>query len=340
MDQYSYMGFTFDVADAGEARAGTIVLLHGFPQTSYSWRRVTPILNEAGYRTVAPDQRGYSPGARPAARTVYRSSELIDDVVGLITRLNSGPVHLVGHDWGAAVAWGLAAERPDLIRTLTSVSVPHPAAFLKSLFSSDQLLKSWYMAAFQPPLLPDLLLTRVPVVLDEMMRRAGMDDEQIADVHRLVIDTGALSGALNWYRGMGMTAPDKLNRRVTVPTTHVWGAKDVALSRRGAELAEEYAPATTASKCFPNRATGFPSTTRSGSARSSSSASAVSDCPLPIRQDWVPAKYARTTPTVAGVGNSSLLTPSGPTLTVHCAADLSTRLESLVSTTSCVPAHP
>lgn len=243
MDQYSYMGFTFDVADAGEPREGTIVLLHGFPQTSYSWRKVTPILNAAGYRTVAPDQRGYSPGARPAARTVYRSSELIDDVVGLITRLDSGPVHLVGHDWGAAVAWRLAGSRPDLVRTLTSVSVPHPAAFIKSLFTSDQLLRSWYMAAFQPPLLPDLLLSRMPIVLDEMLRRSGMDTEQIADVHRLVVDTGALGGALNWYRAMGMTSPPNLARRIAVPTTHVWGAKDPALSRRGAELAEEYAVA-------------------------------------------------------------------------------------------------
>ncbi|MFZ2510497.1 MAG: alpha/beta hydrolase [Gordonia sp. (in: high G+C Gram-positive bacteria)] len=252
MDQYSYMGLTFDVADAGEPREGTIVLLHGFPQTSYSWRKVTPILNAAGYRTVAPDQRGYSPGARPAARTVYRSSELIDDVVGLITRLDSGPVHLVGHDWGAAVAWGLAGSRPDLVRTLTSVSVPHPAAFIKSLFSSDQLLKSWYMAAFQPPLLPDLLLSRVPIVLDQMLRRSGMDSEQIADVHRLVVDTGALGGALNWYRAMGMTSPPNLARRVAVPTTHVWGAKDTALSRRGAELAEGYAVADYRLEVLPN----------------------------------------------------------------------------------------
>lgn len=243
MDQYSYMGLTFDVTDAGRAREGGIVLLHGFPQTSYSWRKVTPILNAAGYRTVAPDQRGYSPGARPAARTVYRVSELIDDVVGLITRLDSGPVHLVGHDWGAAVAWGLAGARPELVRSLTSVSVPHPGAFIKSMFSSDQLLKSWYMAAFQPPVLPDLLLSRVPLVLDEMLRRSGMDSEQIADVHRLVIDTGALSGALNWYRAMAMTSPPKLARRVAVPITHVWGAHDPALSRRGAELSGDYAVA-------------------------------------------------------------------------------------------------
>ncbi|GAC57127.1 putative epoxide hydrolase [Gordonia hirsuta DSM 44140 = NBRC 16056] len=243
MDQYSYMGFTFDVVDAGTAKNGTIILLHGFPQTSHCWRKVTPILNAAGYRTVAPDQRGYSPGARPLARTVYRSSELIDDVVGLISRLDAAPVHVVGHDWGAAVAWGLAASRPDLVRTLTSVSVPHPGAFIKSFFSSDQLLRSWYMAAFQPPLLPDLLMSKVPFVVDQVLRRTGMDDEQIADVHRLVIDTGALPGALNWYRAMGLSSPPSLARRVAVPTTHVWGAHDPALSRRGAELAADFAVA-------------------------------------------------------------------------------------------------
>lgn len=241
MEQYARSGLTFDVTDSGIKRHGTVVLLHGFPQTSHSWRQVTPLLNTAGYRTVAPDQRGYSPGARPDGRTAYRASELVDDVAELINALGDGPVHLVGHDWGAAVAWGLAASRPDLVRTLTSVSAPHPGAFVKSFLHSDQLLRSWYMAAFQPPFLPEFLIDRFPALFDDLLRRTGMDDEQLADVRRDVIDAGALTSALNWYRAMMLNTPPALARRVAVPVTHVWGAHDTALSRRGAELAADFA---------------------------------------------------------------------------------------------------
>ena len=241
MQQYSRSDLTFDVTDSGSARHGTVVLLHGFPQTSHSWRKVTPLLNDAGYRTVAPDQRGYSPGARPDGRAAYRASELVEDAAELIIQLGTGPVHLVGHDWGAAVAWAMAASRPDLVRTLTSVSVPHPGAFVKSFLHSDQLLRSWYMAAFQPPLVPDFVLSRFPGLFDDVLRRTGMDDEQLADVHRDVLEAGALTGALNWYRAMALNTPPALARRVAVPVTHVWGAHDAALSRRGAELAADFA---------------------------------------------------------------------------------------------------
>lgn len=240
MEQFTNDGLTFDVTASGEPERGTVVLLHGFPQTAHSWRNVTPILNAHGYHTIVPDQRGYSPGARPKGRAAYRLSNLVDDAAALIRQLGAGPVHVVGHDWGAAVAWGLGAAHPELIRTLTTVSVPHPGAFLKSMLMSDQAVKSWYMAAFQPPLVPELLIGRVPGVIDLLLSRSGMDDEQIADVHRLVIDTGALPGALNWYRAMWMSPPPDLARRVAVPTTHVYGAGDSALAMRGAELAADY----------------------------------------------------------------------------------------------------
>lgn len=242
MEQFTRDGLTFEVVDTPPEGTGkgTVVLLHGFPQTSYSWRTVTPLLNRAGYRTVAPDQRGYTPGAQPAGRAAYRLSALVGDAVALIDRLGDGPVHLVGHDWGGAVAWGLAASRPDLIRTLTSVSVPHPGAFGKSMLSSRQALLSWYMAAVQPPRLPELLVARFPGRFDDGMRRAGMDDEQVGDVHRLILDRDGLTGPLNWYRALALNTDTALARRVTVPTTHVWGAHDPALARRGAELTADF----------------------------------------------------------------------------------------------------
>ncbi|EGD57110.1 alpha/beta fold hydrolase [Gordonia neofelifaecis] len=243
METFSRAGLTFDVADTGSGEAGTVVLLHGFPQTSHSWAQVSELLNQRGYRTIAPDQRGYSPGARPRGRFEYRIAELVADVESMIIQSDAGHVHLVGHDWGAQVAWMLAATRPDLITTLTTVSVPHPAAFLKSMRESDQLRRSWYMGAFQAPALPELLIARKPEVFDDMLRKTGMDDAMVADTHRRIIDSGALTGGLNWYRALPFGKPGKIGRRITVPTTHVWGAGDTALARRGAELAGDYVDA-------------------------------------------------------------------------------------------------
>lgn len=248
MDRYTHAGMTFRVADsmpgsqASQAGActGTIVLLHGFPQTARSWEQVTPVLNEAGYRTLAVDQRGYSPGARPEGRRAYRLDLLSADVVALIERIGTGPVHLVGHDWGAAVAWVLAAARPDLVRTLTAVSVPHPGAFVRSMLSSLQAAHSYYMLLFQFPRLPEWVARRHPRIFDAMLRRTGMPDEAIARVHSDVIDAGALTSAINWYRAMPLSRPGVINKPVRVPTTYVWSDGDVALARRGAELAREY----------------------------------------------------------------------------------------------------
>ena len=245
MESFTRDGLTFDVTDSGEGTGpnGTVVLLHGFPQTSKSWSQVIPLLNARGYRTVAPDQRGYSPGARPKGRYAYRTSEMVDDAAALIEALDVGPVHLVGHDWGGAVAWGVAGEHPELVSTLTSVSVPHPAAFLKSFLSSDQIRKSWYMLAFQPPKLPELLMEKKPDLFDKLLGNSGMDAEQLAAVHREVIDTGAFPYALNWYRGMPLGSPSTATTRVNVPTTHVWSTGDIALARRGADLAGDYVDA-------------------------------------------------------------------------------------------------
>lgn len=243
MKTFARAGLTFDVVDSGTADKGTVVLLHGFPQTSYSWRHVAPILNEHGYRTIAPDQRGYSPGARPKGRFAYRIGELVSDIESLIIQSDAGHVHLVGHDWGAQVAWMLAATRPDLVSTLTTVSVPHPAAFVASMTQSDQLKRSWYMAAFQPPKIPELVIDRKPALIDRMLTETGMDAEMIADTHRLVIDSGALTGGLNWYRAIPFGKPGKIGKPITVPTTHVWSTGDAALARRGAELAGDHVDA-------------------------------------------------------------------------------------------------
>src|SRR5687768_10294229 len=140
-------GLVFDVLDEGPIDGEPVVLLHGWPDRPTLWRGVTPILNAAGYRTLAKDRRGFAPGARPDRRRDYRLPALAADVAALIDEVG-GSAHVVGHDWGAATAWAVAGLHPDRVRTLTAVSVGHPAAFLASMVRSDQLRRSWYMGLF------------------------------------------------------------------------------------------------------------------------------------------------------------------------------------------------
>ncbi|WP_278265215.1 alpha/beta fold hydrolase [Nocardia sp. AG03] len=238
LSSYTRAGLEFDVVDTGPLDGPVVVALHGFPQTATSLTELTGLLADRGYRTLAPNQRGYSPGARPRGRRAYRVSELVADVVALIETIDRGPVHLVGHDWGAMVAWAVAGARPELISSLVTISVPHPGAFLRSLTSSDQLLRSYYIGLFQLPVLPEYLLRTRPALLDRVLNSTRMPPAAIARVHTEIVDGGALTGGLNWYRGLpfgGGVGP------IAVPVTHVWSTGDTALSRRGAELAGQYA---------------------------------------------------------------------------------------------------
>ncbi|WP_420039422.1 alpha/beta fold hydrolase [Gordonia sp. MP11Mi] len=240
MDTFTRCGLTFDVIDSGPADGDPVILLHGFPQTASSWSQVSELLTAQGFRTIAPTQRGYSPRARPRGRWHYRTSELTADIVALVEQIGRGPVHVVGHDWGALVAWSLAMNRPDLVRSLTSVSVPHPGAFIRSMTRSRQALMSWYMYFFQIPWLPELVITRIRSVLPTGLQRTGMSLDEVAVVQREIVDGSSLTGGLNWYRAMLLDGPGALKRTVSAPTTHVWSSGDTALARSGAELAHEY----------------------------------------------------------------------------------------------------
>jgi len=241
LTSFSRDGLTLDVRDTGPRDGPVVALLHGFPQKSSSWSRVAALLNEQGLRTIAPDQRGYSPGARPKGRWAYRGSELIADTEALV-RAVGGPVHLVGHDWGAAIAWGVAALRPELVRSLVAVSVPHPAAFLGSMLRSDQARRSWYFAFFQLPLVPEMLAAR-DRMFPSFMTNVGMTAEMVDRFRVEFVRDDVLTGPLNWYRALPFASPTDIRRRVTVPTTMVWSDGDKALGRTGAEMAEAWVDA-------------------------------------------------------------------------------------------------
>lgn len=227
----------FDVEVSGTGTA--VLLLHGFPESKASWRQVSKRLVAEGLRTIAPNQRGYSSGARPAEVDGYRIDALVADAVGLLDALEVRHAHVVGHDWGAIVAWFLAARHPERVRTLTAVSVPHPAAFGWALRTdADQQQRSSYMTLLrQEGKAEELLLADGAQRLRAMF--GGAVDGQLVEEHvTLLAEPGALTAVLGWYRAM--TADFAALEPVTVPTTYVWSTGDVALGRAGAERCGEY----------------------------------------------------------------------------------------------------
>jgi pimeloyl-ACP methyl ester carboxylesterase len=235
VDSFRRDGLTFDVRDAGPADGEPVVLLHGFPQDATAWDRVAPALHGAGLRTLAPDQRGYSPMARPRGRAAYRLRELVDDVLALLDAAGLERAHVVGHDWGGGIGWALAAWHPDRVRTLTVLSTPHPGAVAKAMVTSDQALRSTYMAAFQVPFLPEqALLAGGGAPLRRMLQQSGLPEDDAAHYVARMREPGALTAALGWYRALPWHAGDPIGR-VTVPTLHVWSTGDRFLGRVATE---------------------------------------------------------------------------------------------------------
>ncbi len=241
MDSYERDGLVFDVTDSGPAGGEPVVLLHGWPQNRSAWAEVTPRLADAGLRTLAPDQRGYSPRARPAGRAAYRMSELVRDVEALLDAAGLESAHLCGHDWGGALAWAFAGSRPGRTRTLTVLSTPHPAALQWAFLHGDQALRSGYLLVFQVPALPELFVRHG---LAPLLRQSGLTDEAAQRYAAWQRQPGAAEGGLGWYRGIpasrGMRSAARPSaagpsRRITVPTTYLWGRHDVALGRAAAE---------------------------------------------------------------------------------------------------------
>jgi pimeloyl-ACP methyl ester carboxylesterase len=223
-----------DAVDVGPADGPPVVLLHGFPQTSWSWRGVWPALVDAGFHVVAPDLRGYSPDARPEGVEAYRIEHLVGDVLAVLDHVG-GSAHVVGHDWGAAIAWHLAARHPERVRTLTAVSVPHPLAFAQALRSDpDQRARSQYMRDWRSP-------DTEQALLDGGLQQVfggvpSVDGGRYLEVLR---QPGAMTAALGYYRAQSAADLEGLGP-VTAPTLHVWSDGDHALGAAGAHATGDH----------------------------------------------------------------------------------------------------
>jgi len=239
MDSFDNDGLRFDVSDAGPADGRPVVLLHGFPNDRTAWDAVTPGLVATGCRVLAPDQRGYSPGARPSRRRDYRMSRLAGDVLALADRAGVDRFDVVGHDWGGVVAHHLAANHPHRVRTVTAVSAPHPGAWLRSLARSTQALRSTYMVFFQLPTLPERLLgAGSGARLRRMLVRTGLAADHARRYAARAARPGGLTGPLNWYRAAPL---EPLRARpVPVPTLLVHGGRDRFITSTAAELSRRW----------------------------------------------------------------------------------------------------
>lgn len=237
-------GLRFTARATGPVDGRPVMLLHGFPQSSLSWQPIMESLAVAGCRAVAPDQRGYSPGARPEDVSAYRVSELVADVVAIASTMQMDSFDLVGHDWGGMVAWVLAARRPDLVRTLTVVSTPHPGALAAALSAGDpdQVARSTYVEVFRRPSEPERLLLGddgQAEGLRTMFAATGLEDERAGEYVSFMREAGVMTAALNWYRAMDPSELEGL-APIVVPTLYVWSTGDAALGRRAAEATAEW----------------------------------------------------------------------------------------------------
>jgi pimeloyl-ACP methyl ester carboxylesterase len=213
-----------------------VVLLHGFPQSSYAWRKYLPALADAGFRAIAPDMRGYERSDKPRAVSAYSIDKLTADVVALIHGLGYEKVHLVAHDWGGAIAWYVAAHHPELIDRLVILNAPHPDLMVRELRrSSRQRRMSWYMFFFQLPYFPERMLTRAGAMGRLFhatgVRRDALSNEDIAHYATNVRKPGAARGMINYYRAAAraLLRPRTRLPRIVRPTMVMWGMKDTAL---------------------------------------------------------------------------------------------------------------
>ncbi len=238
--QWVVDGLRMHVAEAGAGPA--VVLLHGFPDFWYSWRHQIPALVEAGYRVLAPDLRGYADSEAPRGVRAYRLERLVADVVGLIAAAGEERVVLVGHDWGGEIAWTTAARHPELVSRLVVCNMPHPRRFRDGLRTRRQLARSWYLALFQLPVVPELLFGLARgwglrrVLRDGTLRADAFTDADLDRTVEALLVRGSLTGPLNYYRAAvrralrGDEAFGASDAGVSCPVLVLWGQQDLALT--------------------------------------------------------------------------------------------------------------
>jgi pimeloyl-ACP methyl ester carboxylesterase len=234
---------------AGSKSDPVAILLHGFPEFWYSWHKQIEPLARAGYRVVVPDQRGYNLSDKPPSIQAYAMPELVSDVEGIIDQLGQEQVYLAGHDWGAAVAWATAQYHPQRLIKLAILNVPHPAVMLRALQRKPrQMLRSWYIAFFQLPRLPEQFFSRnnfrvgVASLVGSSLP-GTFSAEDLERYREAWSRPGTVTAMINWYRSFRRHRPKLANAHIRVPTRILWGKLDRFLLPEMAEESVSYCDA-------------------------------------------------------------------------------------------------
>ena len=240
-------GVRLHVVADGPDDGPLVILLHGFPELWYSWRKQIGPLAKAGFRVVAPDQRGYNVSSKPAKIADYAVSHLTSDVIALADQHGRDKFCLAGHDWGAAVAWATALQYPQRLRKLVILNVPHPAVFLRTVRSNPrQMLRSWYIAFFQIPRLPEWRFSSNNFsagvkALVASSRPGTFTPEDLEQYRKAWSNPGTVTAMINWYRAFFRArAPLPTDMQVHVPTCILWGRRDMFLLPEMAQESVQY----------------------------------------------------------------------------------------------------
>jgi len=229
------------------------LLLHGFPESSFSWRYQMPLLAELGYRVWAPDLRGYGQTTRPLCVADYSLELLMEDVAGLIDASGARSTLLIAHDWGGVIAWYFAMRRVRPLDRLVVMNLPHPVPMARALRTPRQMLRSWYALFFQIPGLPErLLAARNCRAIGDAFRNMAIDksrfpDEVLRVYRENAAQPGALTAMLNYYRALVRGGGGERQRRlgyppIETPTLMIWGEEDSALGKETTYGTEAYVP--------------------------------------------------------------------------------------------------
>lgn len=234
-------GLEFAVDIRGDKTDTPVILLHGFPESAVMWDKFMDELTANGYYAIAPNQRGYSAGARPEDVDQYKLKYLSSDIVAIADQLGLEKFHVIGHDWGAAVGWTVSAENPDRVISYAAISVPHVDAFGKAYREDpSQFESSAYIRFFQKAILPEFMLAKSDYKALKSIW-SSHDEAEINHYISILGQENALKSAVNWYRAnFSVFTDDKGIGKVNVPVTFIWGAQDHALKRSGVMDTKNY----------------------------------------------------------------------------------------------------
>jgi pimeloyl-ACP methyl ester carboxylesterase len=241
IEEISANCMTFHCRTCGMENSGEpVILMHGFPETSHMWHRLMMLLASKGYRCLAPDLRGYSPGARPKDMKSYGIDKIASDIIQLADSVGFKKIHLIGHDWGAGCGWTVVELAPNLVNSWSALSVPHMEAWdTARKTDKDQKNKGWYMKLFQLPFLPEFgfgIVLGINGLPDKLYKHSSLGE--VNEYVRVLKTKDAREAAFNWYR-----ANKELLIRyhdVSIPTLLIWGNEDIAFGRSGIEATKNY----------------------------------------------------------------------------------------------------